>query len=181
MPSKDRCEKCDRLPHTVIGIDVPGRLSTKGGKGAYGGWATVSVTTGEILRHGTWVFGPEMSERAVYTEMARRLDFERGLYNHNVVLAIEAPFLHVIAQHVGSLKMYCALREITWWMVSSPQARKLVLGSGRTGKGLAKQNKKEVLVAMQDKIVASITLTQHEADAILYALAYRRWIETGGK
>jgi len=84
------------------------------------------------------------------------------------VLSIERPFLYIIAQWIGAIKMWSTGKNqrsiVGWSMVGSSQARKIVLGSGVVPK--------EGVLSYAIQYTGDNTLVQHQADAILYAHAY---------
>jgi Holliday junction resolvasome RuvABC endonuclease subunit len=146
----------------VVGVDVPGRRE--------GAWAVLVSDTWAVLDFGPIVFGSK-SEKRDYAELGRLLDGLARRYDVKV-LVIEHPFLHIIAQQVGALKMWTARRRgIAWYMITASSATKAVLGSGKLGKGA----KEAVFRYVYNSLISSArrsALTQHQADAILYARAF---------
>ncbi len=146
-------------PTVVLGIDVPGT--------SLGGYAVVNET-GKVLASGLIDFrSKRRSERADYRKFYTLLSRLKRRY-HVDVLAIERPFLYIIAQWIGAIKMWTASKyqgDILGWVVlGSSQARKIVLGSGVVPK--------EGVLQYAIHWTGDSTLTQHQADAILYAHAY---------
>lgn len=141
----------------ILGIDVPGKY--------LGGYAVIDEA-GRVLDIGDIDFRRCISEQAEYSKLYRILNRVKHRF-HIDVAAIERPFLYLIAQWVGAIKMWlCSDRRsdiVGWFMVGSSQARKSVLGSGTLSKD-------DVLRRMRRH--AHRPLTQHQADALLYALSY---------
>ncbi len=152
----------------VLGVDVPGKYE--------GGWAVVNIATERVLARGPIRFDEAASEKTHY----RRLGvlFDRLTAKYGVVLAgLEHPFLYLIAQRVGAVKMWAARkRDVRWYMLTASSAKKAVLGDGKLGKGA----KAEVLAYVWARTEPPrVRLTQHEADAILYALAVIKKLKRG--
>ena len=155
----------------VLGVDVPGKRS--------GGWAVYDSSRDIVLEAGEISFDPDSAERETYRILAAILSSLQKKHKFTVV-AIEHPFLYLIAQYIGAIKMWVAQRRgVTWFMVTASSARKAVFGDAkkitrvtRTG-SVVSAVKEFVLVEMTTRY-APEELTQHEADAILYAVAAAR-------
>lgn len=151
----------------VLGVDVPGKF--------YGGYGVYDSTGKKVLGWGKLTFPVADSERMHYVYLWNRLDDLKKRFPFTVV-AIEHPFLYLIAQHIGAVKMWVARHSgISWYMVTASSARKAVFGDARkitrttrTG-SIVPANKEFVLQSMQERVNG--LLTQHEADGILYAIA----------
>jgi Holliday junction resolvasome RuvABC endonuclease subunit len=159
----------------VLGVDVPGKRS--------GGWAIYDSVVDEVIETDEITFHLENSELRTYQLLSERLDRLRKKHNFSIV-ALEHPFLHIIAQHIGAVKMWVALNPGTsWYMLTASSARKTVFGDAKkitrvTRTGSVVSGAKEfVLREMKKRYIEEGELTQHEADAILYAVAAARRLE----
>jgi len=152
----------------IISMDVPGKLGSVGN--AVGGFVIYQPSADRLIENGIFLFTPEQTEQSCFRAIWDSLEEWRKEYQV-IGFVFEHPFIHAIAPWVGALKMWASVRSVPWYMITSSSARKTVLGSGKTGRGLAKANKLLVLDAMRIRFQNS-TLTQHEADAALYAIAY---------
>ena len=153
---------------TVIGVDVPGKK--------IGAFAVYNTVINALLDSGDITFGSPHGEATDYQAMWHTLERRRRKYNADLIV-IEHPFLHVIAQNVGAVKMWAAMAAIPYYMITASSARKTVLGSanapaGTEKKDRAKANKLLVIQHMARRFGRS--LTQHQADAALYAVAGSR-------
>jgi Holliday junction resolvasome RuvABC endonuclease subunit len=144
----------------ILGIDVPGITKTGEGRGA---WAVYDGSNLSVVDYGEIIFPPNRPERVYYKLLRQTLDRVTRKY-HVHLIAIEHPFLYKIAVYVGAIKMWIASRRgLRWYMIGSSSARKTGLGSG-------KLEKEQVLRRISRKYRLR-NLTQHQADAILYAVA----------
>lgn len=143
------------MPNTLLAIDVPGKYE--------GGYALRG--TDGVVRLGQIKFDPKGAESVDYLLLAQVI----GLARPQVVI-MEMPFLYLIAQHIGGIKMYCALNGIKWWQVGASKAKKLVLHKGNA-------TKTEVLTWAT--LEHGAPLSQHCADALMYLRAYQL-TESGG-
>jgi Holliday junction resolvasome RuvABC endonuclease subunit len=134
---------------TLLAIDVPGRKD--------GGYALLG--TDGVVRVGTVKFNTQGREADDYLVLAQTI----ALAQPQVVI-MEHPFLYMIAQNIGAMKMYCALNGIAWWMVGASKAKKVVLNKGNADKKMVKQWAEDLL---------QMPLSQHQSDSILYLHAYQ--------
>lgn len=156
----------------VLGVDVPGKRS--------GGWAVYDSKEDAVLEAGVISFRPEDSERVAYALLAYKLASLRKTYKFSVI-SIEHPFLYLIAQHIGAIKMWTANQiGVSWFMVTASSARRAVFGDAKritrvTRTGSVVSGAKEFVLGEVTKRYpnpdAGKAYTQHEADAILYAVA----------
>jgi Holliday junction resolvasome RuvABC endonuclease subunit len=159
----------------ILGIDVPGKY--------VGGYGVYDSKKDKMLQSMAIVFSERDTEQAHYRQLGNLvLDMERKY--HIEAVTMEHPFLYRIAQWIGGLKMFLAYNrpEIPWVMVTTSSAQKRVYGhalketrvnrNGRT----VRANKEYVLADMQKRF-SQKTLTQHQADALLYAMAGARYLE----
>ncbi len=151
----------------VLGIDVPGKRD--------GAYAVYDAAQDKLLVWGILSFSDRQAERMQYRQLSRLLDYVLKKYQIKLVV-IEHPFLYLIAQWIGGIKMWASRRRnLPWYMLTASQARKLVLGSGalrwkmKNGKKI-NVTKKYVKRRMARRFHIR-SLSQHEADAILYAIA----------
>lgn len=158
----------------VLGIDVPGKRE--------GGWGVVNARTSNVLGYGKILFPATLSEHAHYQQLAGLLNRLAATYRITWV-ALEHPFLYVIAQQVGAVKMWAATSNVRWYMLTASAAKKTVLGDGRLGKGTAA--KAVVLAHVRGRIEDGgrapnpSRFTQHAADGIFYALALAKKLREG--
>lgn len=161
----------------VLGIDVPGR--------SLGGWAVYESGRDRLLRSGQIQLKPHDSERYHFLEI---YELMYGLYLSPGYgwVAIEHPFLHLIAQWIGGIKMAIAIKQpdVSWYMITASSARKLVFGNAKritrvNENGREVSAAKEFVLAQMQKY-SKRPLTQHEADALLYAIAVARVQERTG-
>ena len=147
-------------PNIVLSIDVPGR--------ATGGFVRWDRTL-QSVSIGTLRFKQTESEAEDYRRLLTTISNQKP-----DLIIIEHPFLYMIAGPIGGVKAWAAWNCIPWWMVTASGAKKSVLGNGRA-------SKKEVLLWAQKTyhqrwhIHKPETITQHQADALLYLIA---WEET---
>lgn len=156
----------------IVSLDAPGTQ--------LGAHAVYNVTTGQLLEFGLIEFNIGRAERQDLASLARMLDQTFKRY-HPRLLVCEHPFLHVIAQFVGAVKMWaCRKRGLRWYMINPSQAQKLVFGKAlhkkrttRTGRVVSDSawKKLQVMRYIQKRFHLPKSLTQHEADAIFYAVA----------
>jgi Holliday junction resolvasome RuvABC endonuclease subunit len=159
----------------VLGVDVPGKRS--------GGWAVYDSKQDMVLRAGTIYWNPENSEREHYKNLGDLLEELQREYKFSII-TVEHPFLYLIAQNIGAVKMWAALKPgVSWFQVTASSARKTVFGDAkritrvtRTG-SIVSGAKEFVLEEMKKRYSPEGELTQHEADAILYAVAAARRLE----
>jgi len=133
-------------------------------------------------------FGVEKSEREELAALAHLLDQLYKTY-HPALLVVEHPFLHVIAQFIGSVKMWaCRKRGLRWYMINPSQAQKLVFGAALRKKRMTKTGrvvsdsrwkKEQVVQYVRREFHLPKSLSQHEADAIFYAIAVGEKLRSG--
>jgi len=160
----------------VLGLDVPGKRS--------GGWAVYDSERDEVVDTDQIIFLEKDSEKRTYELLAERLSRLRRKHEFTVI-SLEHPFLYLIAQHIGAVKMWVALNPgVVWHMITASSARKAVFGDARkitrvTRTGSVVSAVKEfVLEEMKERYSRGEKLTQHEADAVLYAVAAARRLGT---
>ena len=146
----DRC-KTHESGVKALALDVPGTKQ--------GGWAALhssgEITVGDIQ------FDSTQSEASDYRglwELLERFDPE--------VLILEIPFLYRISQTIGVAKAWAATHHRSWWSVSANVAKKKILNKGNA-------RKSEVLLWAQ-QFLPGISLTQHQADSLMYLAAWRQ-------
>lgn len=145
----------------IVGIDVPGIVKTGEGHGA---WALYDASADIVRDYEEIIFKANQPERAHYRELRRHLEGLHRRYPDVKLYVVEHPFLFKIAVYIGAIKMWVASkRGLHWYMIGSSSARKTVFGSG-------KLEKEQVLRRIARKYRLR-NLTQHQADAILYAVA----------
>jgi len=166
----------------IFGLDAPGSMRWKAANPGkhLGGFSVYSMTNDRLLYRCSIEFGARGSEKDDLAALRKLLDFYFKEYKPQMVV-VEHPFLHVIAQFVGAVKMWVATkRNLNWYMINPSQAQKLVFGKAlrkqretRTGRVVSdsKWKKEQVLNYVRKKFKLPASLTQHEADAIFYALA----------
>lgn len=157
----------------VLGFDAPG--------GKVGAWAIYDSVKKRVLNHAVLLLHEHVSEQDHYAHVAELLDAQRKKHDFTVV-ALEHPFLYRIAQWIGGVKMWVSLHpDMTWYMLTNSSARKAVFGDAKRpaklqlminvdGQLRRLTAKTEILLTMR-KWTKEKTLTQHEADALLYAMA----------
>ena len=151
----------------VLGIDVPGKHD--------GGWAVYDPINRCMEECGTLSFDPSRSERddlRYLAETIYRISRKWGIRS----VAIEHPFLYLIAQHIGAIKMALALHrkpELRWIMLTVSQAEKLVFGHAFHGTKDRKSRKdrKAHIRSLLEQRWEDGPLSLHQADALLYAIA----------
>jgi len=165
----------------ILALDAPGSMRWKAANPGkhLGGYAVYDMTKDQLLSYGIVEFGLK-SERHDLLGLWKILDDNYKRY-HPQMIVVEHPFLHVIAQFVGAVKMWVAKkRKLNWYMINPSQAQKLVFGKAlhkqretSTGRMVSdsKWKKEQVLMHVRKKFKLASSLTQHEADAIFYALA----------
>ncbi len=161
----------------VLGLDVPGEF--------HGGFAILNPRTERFVKWGTVEFLPSSSERMHYRQFGRLLD--RWYHDYGIrLVVIEQPFLYRIAQRIGAVKFWVARkRGVRWYMITTASARKLIFGTAKflgekPPTGARAAYKRQVLERMLAFIPDSKRdLSQHEADAMLYALAGAKAIREG--
>lgn len=156
----------------ILSIDAPGKQT--------GAFAVYDSAKRQVLEHAVIEFSVIRAERADLASVARHLDILYREY-HPAMVVVEHPFLHVIAQFVGAVKMWaCRKRGLRWYMINPSQAQKLVFGAALRKKRMTKTGrvvsdsqwkKDQVLHYVRHEFKLPKTLSQHEADAIFYAVA----------
>ena len=164
----------------VLGVDVPGKH--------LGGYAVWDTKKQKVLRLGSinWQKIPSEKEQLQHLNLLFHTLFVKYKFE---VIAVEHPFLHEIAQWIGSVKMWVAINHrhpgwLHWYMLSTSHARKLVFGDAKRITRINKNGRevsihKEVILERMSRFVGW-QLTQHEADALLYAIAAGKAM-TGGE
>lgn len=152
----------------VLGIDVPGPWN--------GGWAVYNSDKDQVLEHGVFAFTAEQGERATMVEMRTTLNELLARHRFTVV-AIEHGFLYRILPWIGAIKMWASFHlKVTWFMITASMAEKAVWGSAirgeKNGKPIKGKVRKDIIKTRIQHRYSSAAhpLTQHEADAILYAV-----------
>ncbi len=147
------------LPNIILSIDVPGRAT-----GGFIRWdrALNSVSLGTLR------FKQTGSEAEDY----RRLLTAVANQKPNLII-IEHPFLYVIQGPIGGLKAWAAWNHIPWWMVTASGAKKAVLNNGRASKADVLAWAKRTL-ATRWRVIQPEAISQHQADALLYLVAWER-------
>lgn len=165
----------------ILGLDAPGSMRWKAANPGkhLGGYSVYNMTTDQLLSSGEIEFGLK-GERQDLVGLRKLLDANFKRF-HPQMIVVEHPFLHVIAQFVGAVKMWVASkRNLNWYMINPSQAQKLVFGKAlhkqretSTGRMVSdsKWKKEQVLNHVRKKFKLPASLSQHEADAIFYALA----------
>jgi Holliday junction resolvasome RuvABC endonuclease subunit len=150
----------------ILGIDVPGSK--------LGGYAVYSIEDDSLLESGTIEIG-KGSERQDFMVLNRLLNSLYRQYRFSIV-ALEHPFLYIIAGWIGAIKLWTVQhRGVVWYQVTSSGARKSVLGAAKLR---GKDAKAEVLRVIRARFeFFEFEVTQHEADAALYALAAAKFFE----
>jgi Holliday junction resolvasome RuvABC endonuclease subunit len=174
-------------PVIILALDAPGSMRWSAGhtgKSHIGAYAVFNMTVEYGLKeYGMIEFGLA-SERDDLAHLRRLLDRVYKDYKPGIVV-VEHPFLHAIAQFVGSVKMWVATkRSLPWYMINPSQAQRLVFGKALHKKRITKTGRvvSDSLWKKQqvhDHVVKRFkmnrrqagVLSQHEADAIFYALA----------
>jgi len=156
----------------ILSVDAPGKQT--------GAYAVYDSGKKSVLEHAVIEFSVSRPEREDLASVARHLDVLYSEY-HPAMLVIEHPFLHIIAQFVGAVKMWaCRKRGLRWYMINPSQAQKLVFGAALRKKRMTKTGrvvsdsqwkKDQVLHYVRHEFKLPKTLSQHEADAIFYAVA----------
>ena len=154
----------------ILALDAPG--------GKIGGWVVVGTLgvspkdagkkTCTLLDHGVLLLETQDSELSHFTQLHKLLDklYAKYTFRH---IVFEHPFLYRIAQWIGAYKLWVAMHhQVRWYMIGASSARKTVLGAAPKMK--AKDAK--ALVKARVESYFGIQLTQHEADAGFYALAF---------
>lgn len=166
----------------IFGIDAPGSMRWKAANPGkhLGGFAVYNMSTDKLLKVCQIEFGERGSEKDDLVALRKLLDGSFKEY-HPQMIVVEHPFLHVIAQFVGAVKMWVATkRNLNWYMINPSQAQKLVFGKAlhkqretKTGRMVSdsKWKKEQVLNHVRKKFKLAPSLSQHEADAVFYALA----------
>lgn len=152
-----------------LGIDVPGKYT--------GAYAVYNSAEDRVLIYEPITFDQAQSERNQYRQFGRLLNRLHGTWRFGLVV-IEHPFLHIIAQHIGAVKMWVALTpgNVGWYMLTASSARKIVFGDAKkitrtTKTGTVVSAAKEFVHAQMLARYGRVKMSQHEADAILYAVA----------
>ena len=157
----------------VLGVDVPGKH--------VGGYAVLESEGEQLLHYGKIKFEQALGERHTYSLLWDQLAKLQQQYRFTVV-GIEHPFLHLIAQHIGAIKMWVARRSgVSWYMLTASSARKAVFGDAKKITRINKQGRevnavKEFVLTEIAKKYDLALCSQHEADAILYAIAVARLV-----
>lgn len=156
----------------ILSIDAPGTQT--------GAYAVYDSATRQVLEHATIEFSVSRPEREDLASVGRHLDNLYSKYRP-VMIVLEHPFIHIIAQFIGSVKMWACMKAgLRWYMINASQAQKLVFGAAlrkkrmtKTGRVVSdsKWKKEQVLHYVRREFHLPKTLTQHEADAIFYAVA----------
>ena len=89
------------------------------------------------------------------------------------LIIIEHPFLWIIAGPIGGLKAWAAWNHIPWWMVTASGAKKAVLNNGRASKADVLAWAKQTLAARWH-VIRPEAISQHQADSLLYLVAWER-------
>jgi len=146
-------------PNIILSIDVPGRAT-----GGFIRWdrALNSVSIGTLR------FKQTESEAEDY----RRLLTAVANQQPDLII-IEQPFLWLIAGPIGGLKAWAAWNHIPWWMVTASGAKKAVLQNGRASKADVLAWAKRTLAARW-RVIQPEAISQHQADALLYLVAWER-------
>jgi Holliday junction resolvasome RuvABC endonuclease subunit len=156
----------------ILSVDAPGKQT--------GAFAVYDNAQRCVREYGLIEFSLRRSESKDLALVAQKLD---ALYREYkpTMLVMEHPFIHIIAQFVGALKMWaCRKRMLGCYMINPSQAQKLVFGAAlrknrmtRTGHVVSDSawKKTQVMYYVRKKFHLPDTLTQHEADAIFYAVA----------
>jgi hypothetical protein len=163
----------------ILGIDVPGKY--------FGGYAVCEHRTAKDDRFRESMpitFSETKSEMMHYRQLGDLIIAMDRKYKLDGIV-MEHPFLYRIAQWIGGIKMFIAWNrpEIPWVMVTTSSAQKLVYGHALREKRVNKNgrevsaNKEYVLADMQARYGLGKTFTQHQADALLYAMAGARYLE----
>lgn len=173
----------------ALGVDVPGRR--------LGGWAVYDSLRDRCLGRGTIELGAGESEIEQIQLLQLQLAQLYARYGFDVV-AIEHPFLYIIAQWIGVVKGWVAAQPtsrrapglespLRWYMVTASSARKAVYGDA---KKITRVNRNGRVVSAAKEFVLDsmrrsyeMEFTQHSADALLYAIAATRKLtptSTGG-
>ena len=145
----DRC-KTHESGVKALALDVPGTKQ--------GGWAALhssgEITVGDIQ------FDSTQSEAADYRRLWELLE----TLSPEIVI-LEIPFLYTIAQVTGLVKAWAAIHHRPWWAVSANVAKKKILNKGNA-------RKPEVLIWAQQQL-PGVSLTQHQADSLMYLETWR--------
>lgn len=144
----------------ILSLDVPG--------GRIGGYATLDSDFAVSI--GSIIFSQEKSLADDFRTLAALIDTIKP-----TLVIVERPFLFQIAGYIGAVLGFCSERHTPWWQVGPSRAKKLVLGRGNAKKVDVLQWACQTYGTLTNP---PGTMTQHQADALLYLEAWRKSVQT---